>query len=127
MYRRRPEKVRPTQWLAWAALQAWFTPTAVYVYIDMSGPKYHLGYWALGTAILLIAIPTVYGLALVGQVFDRRRYDEESRKAYARPLTPSCVLCNTNPCSWNTRTNDWMDTCSSCRGGQHEDTDYLIG
>ncbi|MFG1663795.1 hypothetical protein [Streptomyces sp. Y7] len=128
MHENAPKPVRPTQWLAWAALQVWFTPFGIYAYGDMSRPPWNVGTnWALGFAVVLIAIPTVYGLSLVQQVFAVRRYHEGLREAYARPLSPTCEGCNVRPCSWNTRTGEWMDTCSACRGDAYFDNDHMIG
>ncbi|MEV8315097.1 hypothetical protein AB0Q95_13065 [Streptomyces sp. NPDC059900] len=123
-----PKPVRTTQWLAWAALQVWFTPFGIHAYRDLSAPPRSIGgNWALAFAAVLIAIPTVHGLALFQQVLEIRRYHERLRKAYARPLSPTCEGCNARPCSWNTRTGEWMDTCSGCRGDQYFDNDHMIG
>ena len=122
-----PPKVRPTQWLSWAVLQAWFTPAGIYAYADMTGPTYHLGNWALLVAIPCLLLPTLYGIGLVHQTLQRSRQAERLRKAYARPLSPTCGTCQTNPRSWNTRTGSWMETCSGCRGNSHPDSGYLIG
>lgn len=128
MHENAPKPVRPTQWLAWAALQVWFTPFGIYAYWDMSRPPWNVETnWALGSAAVLIAIPTVYGLSLVQQVFAVRRYHEGLREAYARPLSPTCEGCKVRPCSWNTRTGEWMDTCSACRGDEYFDNDHMIG
>ncbi|MFJ9767153.1 hypothetical protein ACIRUY_25360 [Streptomyces erythrochromogenes] len=128
MHEKRPEPVRPTQWLAWAALQVWFTPFGIYSYGDMTKPPWNVETgWALGFAAVLIAIPTVYGLALTEQSFARRRYDERVRRNPPGPYVPSCEGCNARPCSWNTRTSEWMDTCSGCRGDQYFDNDHMIG
>ena len=56
MHENAPKPVRPTQWLAWAALQAWFTPFGIYAYRDMSRPPWNVETnWALGSAAVLIA------------------------------------------------------------------------
>ncbi|MEW2087612.1 hypothetical protein [Streptomyces sp. NPDC005283] len=128
MHENAPKPVRPTQWLAWAALQVWFTPFGIYAYWDMSRPPWNVRTnWALGSAAVLIAIPTVYGLSLVQQAFAVRHYHEGLREAYARPLSPTCEGCKVRPCSWNTRTGEWMDTCSACRGDEYFDNDHMIG
>jgi hypothetical protein len=128
MHENRPKPVRLTQWLAWAALQIWFTPFGIYAYWDMPRPPWNVETnWALGFAAVLIAMPTIYGLSLAHQAFAVRRYDERLRKNPPSPYVPSCEGCNARPCSWNTRTGEWMDTCSTCRGDQYFDNDHMIG
>lgn len=39
MHENAPKPVRPAQWLAWAALQVWFTPFGIYAYWDISRPR----------------------------------------------------------------------------------------
>lgn len=125
-----PPKVRPTQWLTWAVLQAWFTPCGIYAYVDMTSPRYNIGNWALVVAVPCVVLPTLYGAGLVWQQkVERPRYERKVRERYARAssLSPTCDICGTNPSSWNTRTSSWMETCSSCRGNKHPDSGYMIG
>ena len=99
------------QWLAWAVLPVWFTPFGIHAYWDTSRLPWKVGTnWDLGSAAVLVAMPTVYGLSLVQQVLSVRRCHAGLREAYACPLSPTCEGCKVRPCSWNTRTGEWMDT-----------------
>ncbi|GAB7109525.1 hypothetical protein JCM4814A_78390 [Streptomyces phaeofaciens JCM 4814] len=57
----------------------------------------------------------------------RTRTAGQLREAYARPLSPTCEGCKVRACSWNTRTGEWTDTCSACRGDEYFDNDHMIG
>jgi hypothetical protein len=128
-------------WVLYTVVQVVFVWVAIEVYKSQNSNGYRAGAWALVICIPIVLVPVVGGLILVydaimrrWNVSLRRRWHvslgptHHSSSTYSQPIPPPpCDICNTNPCSWNARTNTWAETCSSCRNPTYFDNGYMIG
>lgn len=120
---RRPKKVKARQWLIFALSQVVCTWLALEIYQGMNSNGYRAGQWAFVLCGPLVALPILYGLGLT---IEAVKYARDQKLDYS-PCVPKCDLCETNPASWNTRTGEWMDTCSGCRNPTYFDNENMIG
>lgn len=126
-YRDTPRPVTKRQWAIFVVTQIGCVWLAIEAYRDMNSGVHHVGNAALVICIPVVAIPLLYGLGLAQSALAHVRHLRRLRTAYSNPSTPLCDICQTNTPSWNTRTNEWMDTCRECRNPNYYDNDNTIG
>jgi hypothetical protein len=122
-----PRPVKARRWLVFVVVLVGCVCGAVYAYQGMNSDGYRAGNWALVICVPLVGIPLLYGVQLVSETYSYARFRRRAQTAYLAPAVPTCDLCDTRPASWNTRTNEWMDTCRDCRNPDYYDNDHMIG
>ncbi|GAA3894595.1 hypothetical protein GCM10023084_54230 [Streptomyces lacrimifluminis] len=122
-----PKPVKLRQWVIGVAAQIFGACWAVVFYTGSNSDGYQAGNWALVFCVPAAGVPLLY---LVGLLQARRDYNRFNKayaaSGYGAPTVPKCEGCRTNPCSWNTQTSEWMDTCAGCRGPEY-DNSHMIG
>jgi hypothetical protein len=121
-----PRPVKARRWLAFVVVLVACVWGAIAMYRGMNSDGYRAGNWALVFCVPLAGIPLLYGVQLIVETRSYARFRREQPE-YVGPSLPPCDLCGTRTASWNTRTNEWMDTCGDCRNPDYYDNDHMIG
>jgi hypothetical protein len=125
-YRSDPGRIKQRWWVLWAITQVLCIWGAVAAYAGMNSDSYHAGAWAWIACGPLVGIPLLWGWALLSGARAYADYQRWLSLPIPPPSIPKCDICGKNSASWNTRTNEWMDTCRDCRNTEYFDNDHTI-